>query len=43
MPRKSARPTASGTMPQDDHEGAAHRPEEFDSKNPQKQVDKKDR
>ncbi len=27
---------------QDDHEGAAHRPEEFDSKNPQKQVDKKD-
>ena len=27
---------------QDDHEAAAHRTEEFDSKNPKKTVDKKD-
>ena len=27
---------------QDDHEGSAHRPEEFDSKNPQKVVKKEE-
>ena len=27
---------------QGDHEGAAHSPKEFDTKNPQKQVKKKD-